>query len=128
AIHFNPDHPENHNVYISNIKTKYAMVHDGIKWNARSKTDTVDRIYDDKKAIIEENLDEHKNSLSVSRQNAINRWLGTDENDPKITKVKEDLKLLLYNNRDMVINAQKPKQHNDSKIYKIPKNTSKSVK
>ena len=29
AIHFNPDKPENQNVYIPNIKTKYAMVWNG---------------------------------------------------------------------------------------------------
>ena len=31
-IHFNPKNPENHNIYISNIKNNYAMLYNGNKW------------------------------------------------------------------------------------------------
>ena len=40
-IHFNPKKPENHNVYISNIKNKYAMVYDGNKWNLKNQDETI---------------------------------------------------------------------------------------
>src|SRR5579872_5992498 len=33
VIHFNPQYPQFHNIYISNMKDKYAMKYDGEKWN-----------------------------------------------------------------------------------------------
>ena len=38
-IHFNPSKPENHNIYISNLKNNYVMIYDGIKWNLRNWMD-----------------------------------------------------------------------------------------
>ena len=37
AIHFNPDHPEFHNVYIPNINNSYAMIYDGKDWKLVQK-------------------------------------------------------------------------------------------
>jgi hypothetical protein len=33
AIHFNPKHPEYHNVYIPSMKDKYAMVYKNKNWD-----------------------------------------------------------------------------------------------
>jgi hypothetical protein len=102
AVHFNPDYPEHHNIYISNMKDKYAMMFDGINWTLTTKDDLINKIYDDKKNYIEENLEDFVKSLSLSRKNALVRWLETDEDDKKIKEVKENIKLLLYNERHMV--------------------------
>jgi hypothetical protein len=56
AVHFNPNFPEYHNVYISNMKDKYAMMHDGTQWTLITKEDLISKIYEDKKSYIEENL------------------------------------------------------------------------
>jgi hypothetical protein len=56
AVHFNPDFPEYHNIYISNMKDKYAMMHDGNQWTLTTKEDLINQIYEDKKNYIEENL------------------------------------------------------------------------
>ena len=50
---FNPDYPEYHNVYISSMKDKYAMMYDGHNWNLVMKKDLIDKIYDDNKNYIE---------------------------------------------------------------------------
>ena len=102
TLHFNPKHPEYQNVYISNIKNKYAMMYDGKEWKLIIKEDLINKIYDDKKNYIEENLDEFVNSLSQSRKNALARWLDMDDADDRIAKIKEDIKLLLYNKRNMI--------------------------
>jgi hypothetical protein len=102
AIHFNPKYPEYQNVYISNMKDKYAMTYDGKDWNLIIKEDLINKIYDDKKNYIEENLDDFVDSLSTSRMNALNRWIETDDEDDRISKIKHEIKLLLYNKRDMV--------------------------
>jgi hypothetical protein len=105
-IHFNKKHPEYHNIYISNIKDKYAMIYDGKDWNIRNKDDVINMIYDDKKNYIEENLEEFVGSMTESRRKALDRWLATDDNDKKITRVKDEIKLLLYNKRVVAIETQ----------------------
>jgi hypothetical protein len=104
-IHFNPKYPEYHNIYISNMKDKYAMMFDGKNWNLKMKDDVINMIYDDKRNYIEENLEEFIDSLSVSRRNALERWLATEDDDEKISRIKNEIKLLLYNKRGIVLDT-----------------------
>jgi hypothetical protein len=129
AMHFNPNHPEYQNIYISNIKDKYAMMYNGKEWDLSMKDELVDRIYDDKKNYIEENLNEFAGSLTVSRKNALDRWLNTDDEDVKISKIKNDIKLLLYNKRNVVIDTHNniiDKKSDNNKLIKSTKNISKT--
>jgi hypothetical protein len=103
AIHFNSKYPEYHNVYITNMKDKYAMMYDGKNWILTQKDYLINKIYDDKKNYIEENLDDFLDSLTVSRKKALERWLETDDEEKKIKEVKENIKLLLYNKRHTAI-------------------------
>ena len=41
-IHFNPDHPENHNIRILNKKENRIQIFDGKDWETRDKNDTID--------------------------------------------------------------------------------------
>tara|TARA_B110000908_G_C10138511_1_gene395629 strand:- start:218 stop:904 length:687 start_codon:yes stop_codon:yes gene_type:complete len=107
TVHFNPRYPEYHNIYINNIKDKYAMMYDGNEWALTTKTTLIDRLYEDKKNFIEENLEDFIISLSQSQINALNRWVNTDENDKKILDLKERIKLLLYNSRNIPLETQK---------------------
>jgi hypothetical protein len=106
TLHFNPKHPEYHNIYITNVKDKYAMMFDGKEWNLTMKDDLINKIYDDKKNYIEENLDDFVDSLTISRKKALERWLTTDEYDERIKKIKNEIKLLLYNKRNLVMDKQ----------------------
>jgi hypothetical protein len=105
-LHFNPKHPEYHNVYITNVKNKYAMMFDGKDWNLTMKDVLINKIYDDKKNYIEENLDDFIESLSSSRKNALERWLATNDDDDRINKVKNEIKLLLYNKRNLITDKE----------------------
>ena len=57
-IHFNPKKPENHNIYISNLKNNYAMIYDGNKWTLKDREDEINKLIDDKEMIIEQKLEE----------------------------------------------------------------------
>ena len=46
--HFDKNKPENHNIYISNLHDKYIMVHDGYKWNIKTRGNILDELYDEK--------------------------------------------------------------------------------
>jgi hypothetical protein len=106
AVHFNPNFPEYHNVYISNMKDKYAMMHDGKQWTLTTKDDLISKIYEDKKNYIEENLEAFVQSLHPSRKRALERWLDTDDEDAKVKEIKENIKLLLYNSKNMIIETK----------------------
>ena len=125
TMHFNPKHPEYHNIYITNIKDKYAMMFDGKDWNLTMKDKLINKIYDDKKNYIEENIDEFIDSLSASRKKALERWLVSDDDDERINKVKNEIKLLLYNKRNLIVDTQYDISMGPKKTIKIVKKVSK---
>ena len=77
------------------------------KWKLIPTKEAIDELYDDKKYIIENNLKEFFNLIPQPFQNALERWINTPEEDKKILNVKNRLKLLLYNNRNIPINTTK---------------------
>ena len=40
-IHFDPKKPENHNIYISNLKNGYIMVYDDGKWDTKNREEVI---------------------------------------------------------------------------------------
>jgi uncharacterized UPF0160 family protein len=52
-VHFNPEKPENMNVYISNMKDKYMMMYQDNKWTLTNK-DELNTVYNHKEDLIEE--------------------------------------------------------------------------
>lgn len=103
-IHFNPNYPEYHNIYISNIKDKYGMMYDGKDWTLITKIELIDKIYDEKKMYIEENVEEFYDSINNSQKRALERWFEIDDMHEKIKEIKDKIKLLLYNKRFMITN------------------------
>ena len=105
-IHFNPKKPENHNVYISNIKNKYVMIYDGGKWNLHNRDETIDDLIDTNEFVLEQKLEEWiengKEYPEIMKK--FNRYLEKKEKDDVINKVKEEIKLILFNNRKIVDN------------------------
>jgi hypothetical protein len=89
------------------MKDKYAMMYDGKSWNLTIKEDLINRLYDDKKDYIEENVEDFVRFLTKSQKKALDRWANTEEEDKRIKRLKERIKLLLYNSRDVPINTQK---------------------
>jgi len=103
-IHFNPKKPENHNIYISNIKNKYVMIYDGGKWNLHNRDETIDNLIDTNEDVLEQKLEEWiengKDYPEIMKK--FNRYLEKKEKDEVINKVKEEIKLILFNNRKIV--------------------------
>jgi hypothetical protein len=116
VVHFNPKYPEFQNIYITNMKDKYAMMYDGINWTLTMKDDLISKIYEDKKNYIEENLEDFIDSLAPSQKRALDRWVNTAEDDKKIREIKERIKLLLYNSKQIPIETQRLIDDNKIKI------------
>ena len=103
-IHFNPEKPENHNIYISNLKNNYVMIYNGEKWMINDRDESIQNLIDDKESIIEQKLEEWiengKNYPDIMKK--FNRYLEKKENDKVLDKIKNEIKLMLFNNRDIV--------------------------
>ncbi len=103
-IHFNPKKPENHNVYISNIKNKYAMVYDGNKWNLSNQNETIEDLIDTNEIYLEQKLEEwiENGSEYPEIMKKFNRYLEKKEKDDVLNAIKEEIKLILFNNRKII--------------------------
>jgi hypothetical protein len=136
-INFNPDVPEHHNVYISNIKSKYGHINDGKDWILTKVDELIDDLINKKKDDIEELLEEFKEDLPQKVISKIRDVIASIEYDPlsdeepsKTSKEKlkfrklmlDEVKLLLYNGKsipqatrsknDAIMKEQKNKQTN----------------
>jgi hypothetical protein len=107
-IHFDANKPENHNVYISNLKNKYVMIYDGNKWICNDRDEQINSLIDDNEGIIEYKIEEwvENGNKYPKMMKKFNRYVEIRDNNVVINKIKDDIKLLLYNNRNMV-NIQK---------------------
>ena len=103
-IHFDPKKPENHNIYISNLKNGYVMAYDGDKWETRNREEVITDIIDDKQGLIEERIEtwieEGKKYPTIMKK--FERYIEKKENDIVINKIKEEIKLMLFNNRSVI--------------------------
>jgi len=103
-VHFDANKPENHNVYISNLRNKYVMIYDGNKWKCKDREEQIGNLIDDNQGVLEYKLEEWlengKNYPDAMKK--FNRYIEKRDNDKVINKIKEEIKLLLYNNRNVV--------------------------
>ena len=104
-IHFNPKKPENHNIYISNLKNNYAMVYDGNKWNIKDRDESIQNLIDDKEIIIEQKIEEwiENGNKYPTIMKKFTRYIDKKENDTVLNKIKSEIKLMLFNNRDVIL-------------------------
>jgi len=98
-VHFNPSKPENMNIYISNIKEKYIMVYDGANWNVANRKDELDRLYEEKEMMLEEWLDSNPDEELKKK---FMKYLDNKDNDECLNRIKEEIKLMLYNKQKML--------------------------
>jgi hypothetical protein len=108
-VHFNKDKPEYHNVYIPNFKNSFAMVFDGGDWCLRDRDDIIGQLKDDKTEFISGKFAEllEAGELSEATIKKLKRFLAEKDEDPADTNIKNDIKLILYNRRNLVLNSKK---------------------
>jgi hypothetical protein len=100
-VHFNPVKPENMNIYISNIKDKYIMVYDGHNWNLANKKDELDRLYEETEMMLEEWLETNPEK---ELKDKFLKYLNNKENDECLNRIKDEIKLMLYNKKMIELN------------------------
>jgi hypothetical protein len=80
------------------------MTYDGDKWNLSNQNETIDDLIDTNEVVLEQKLEEWiengKDYPEIMKK--FNRYLEKKEKDDVINKIKDEIKLLLYNNRKVV--------------------------
>lgn len=99
AIHFHPNHKENHNILIPNKKQSLAKIYNGQAWEYKNKNDTIDDITDKAYDIIYNHYDDAK-----SRNKYMDRFIDNFEDQDRDTmkKVKTGAEITILNNQDIV--------------------------
>jgi hypothetical protein len=68
-IHFDPKHPENHNIKITNRKLPYASVMgNNQKWKTVDRKDAIDTMVNNSYNMLDDKFKENKNKISESKQ------------------------------------------------------------
>jgi len=109
-LHFNPKYPEYHNIYITNMRDNYAYKYNGDEWKLTIKKDRIDCIYNDKIDYIRENINRYTHLLTDKQITNLNNLINADIGIKKIKKIKEHIKLLLYNSKSIPVVMRKHKR------------------
>jgi hypothetical protein len=97
-VHFNPEKPENMNIYISNLKDKYLMVYEDDNWNIKNKKE-LDYLYEKNEMLLEQWLDEEQHKYPQLKEK-FERYLENKENDETLNMIKDEIKMMMYNKRN----------------------------
>ncbi len=105
-VHFDPKHPENHNIYVSNIQSKQLFLYNGKKWVLKDKDEMIDNLISSSEYKLKETLgkwieDEENKDKFAFAINKFKKYLEMKDNDKITNNVKEEIKLMLYNNREL---------------------------
>ena len=121
-VHFNKNKPENHNVYISNMQNNYVLVYDGEDWKLKERDNVLQQLIDNKTEILSDKFDELLNKLDEPTIRKFQRFLDQKDEDKIISNIKNDLKLLLYNNKKIPERTRELLSSNDDDIQMIEVN------
>ena len=82
------------------------MVYEDGNWNLKNKVDEIDSLYESKEMMIEEWLDEGQHKYP-ELQDKFMQYLNNKDNDETMNMVKDEIKLMMYNNKKKALEAPK---------------------
>ena len=118
-VHFDKNRPENHNIYISNIKDTYIMKYDGIDWKLMARDSVLQDLYEDKSDYLVEKFEELQCKLDESTLKRFGNFLSRKDEDKIIEQTKKEIKLILYNNRKIPEETRRLLKLNDENMLEL---------
>lgn len=107
-LHFDKDHPENHNIYIPNFSNGYLLMYDGDDWNIVENNDGLTHLFENGTSILEKKHEQMFDKLDDYAKGMFAHLIDArDEDTPAIKGIKKELKALLYNKRNIAISTKK---------------------
>ena len=99
-IYFDPKHPENHNIKITNRKLPYASVMgDNQKWKTVDRKDAIDTMVNNSYNILDDKFKENKDKIPPSRQGHFRGFQSRfDAGDKELMKeLKSEVDMMVLN-------------------------------
>ena len=101
-VHFDKDHPENHNIMMTNMRSKHVHVYDGEKFVKALKEQTFDKLITDKRQFIIRNIEDIGLSDECASELRV-KLLRLKLNQDKRKDLKEKVELTCYNNKELIM-------------------------
>ena len=99
-IHFDPKHPENHNIKITNKKLPYASVMgNNQKWKMVDRKDAIDTMVNNSYNMLDDKYKENKNKIPASTQDHFRGFQSKfDREDKELMKeIKAEIDMMVLN-------------------------------
>jgi len=99
-IHFDPKHPENHNVRITNKKLPYASVMGkNKKWESVDRKNAIDTMVHTGYNMLDLTYSENKEKIPIKKQQHFEGFQSKFESDDKelMKQIKSDVEMMLIN-------------------------------
>jgi protein-arginine kinase activator protein McsA len=113
SIHFDKEHPENHNVKMKSIRYDLMEQYVDGKWIVTDKEETLDELINKGYRVLKYHSRKNKHDLLASNEldedeyDDVNEWLDNLYEDKKTRKpVKRQLLLLFINNKTMLLERE----------------------
>jgi hypothetical protein len=106
-VHFNKDHPENHNIYVASLKDGHVVTYNGERWDVGIADQVLDDLIQQKSDILEDKYDELSDKLSPMESKKFNNFINRKDDEKVNLKLKRELRVQLYNNRHFAKGAKK---------------------
>jgi hypothetical protein len=103
-IHFDPEHPENHNIKLTNKKMNYAEIVKDNKWVTANKKQVIDDVIQNSYNLLDEKFADNKESISERRQGRFENFQDKyeDNDEETMRNMKNDVDLILINGTNEV--------------------------
>jgi len=99
-IHFDPNHPENHNIKITNKKLPFAdVMGNNKKWKTVNKKDAIESMMNNGYYLLDEKYDETKEDISRFKQTCFEVFQEKYQSDDRNVKkqIKTEVELMVLN-------------------------------
>lgn len=116
-VHFNKDNPQYHNCFISNMRDCYANVFDGKEQKLEETSDVIKTLRGDKQLFLENKFKEFsdEDDLDETTKKRFNKFLAEADTTTIKKRYNKALKLMLYNERNIIIDTKANNQKNINK-------------
>jgi uncharacterized C2H2 Zn-finger protein len=105
--HFSVKKPENSNVYISDLKGQYVNYYNGEQWNIGNSDEILQNMYDKNCGLLMNKYNDLKDKLDDITIRKYDRFIETVDELETESNAKEEIKKILYNEKEKSINNKK---------------------